>query len=125
MKLNLKKEVSMKKTNLLNDNWPVIDKNEKTIDTVPLNKEIPQEFRALSDEMETSHKETNWSQEDDRSEDLINTRDPFMQQPERDSEIPPELNQEHYAEEDEYADLAAQFEDERKPRKYHSPQWAE
>src|SRR3569623_1805276 len=99
----------------------VIDKSgEKTIDTVPFNKEIPQEFRALSDEMESGNpnEKTNWSQENDRSEDLINTRDAFMQQPERDSEIPPELNQEHYSNEDEYSDLSALFEKERKPRKH-------
>lgn len=114
-----KKEFSKKS----NKEWsPVFDKNEKTIDTVPLNREIPQEFRSLNDEMEPTNpnKNTNWSQEDDRSEDLINTRDHFMQQPERDAEVPPELNQEHSEDEyNQYEDLASLFEEERKRQKYN------
>src|SRR4051812_3098566 len=76
--------------------WPEINKGEKNIDTVPLTAEVSQEYRAFGEEIQPSKSKNihNWSQEDDRSEDLINARDPFMQQPERDSEIPPELNPE-------------------------------
>jgi hypothetical protein len=100
----------------------VTDKSEQSIDTVPLNKEVAQEYRGLNDEMENTNpnENTNWSQEDDRSEDLINTRDHFMQQPERNAEVPPELNQKRSEDEyDQYADLASLFEKERKTKKYN------
>ncbi len=67
---------------------------------------------------------TNWSAPQDRSEDLVNLNDPFIQQPERETQVPPELTQER---EDGFAakndlsetaeDLAHLFERERKSRK--------
>jgi hypothetical protein len=122
MKKDLNKNRKNPETNADKVWTNVADKGEKTVDTVPLNQEISQDFRALNDEMQPANpnENTNWSQETDRSEDLINARDPFMQQPERDSEVPPELNQAHATDDnDKYSDLSALFEDERKPRKYH------
>jgi hypothetical protein len=69
---------------------------EKATDTARLDRDVPEEFRApLSNELPASEpNRTNWSEPEDRGEDLINERDPFTQQPERDTEVPPELIQE-------------------------------
>lgn len=69
--------------------------NEKIKDTTSLNQDVPESFRepssaALEKNQVTN---TNWSQPQDRGEDLINTRDPFLQADERNTEIPPELIQ--------------------------------
>jgi hypothetical protein len=70
---------------------------EKSVDTIELDHDIPEGFRdANLDDLAEEAPDTtkNWSQPEDRGEDLINERDPFIQQPERDTEIPPELVQE-------------------------------
>jgi hypothetical protein len=70
--------------------------NEKTIDAVRLNRDIPDSFRETVPNEMSDHQShnVNWSAAEDRGEDLASMRDPFMQQPERDTEIPPELIQE-------------------------------
>jgi hypothetical protein len=73
-----------------------IDAAEEGIDTTKLDRDIPEEFREpVPEEMETSRPNmVNWSEAKDRGEDLAEERDPFMQQSERDTQIPPELIQE-------------------------------
>jgi len=69
--------------------------SEKAMDAVPLSQEIPLDLRQTDAILETTPKDTtsNWSQPEDRSEDLINETDPFIQQPEKDTQIPPEMIQ--------------------------------
>ncbi len=68
---------------------------EKAIDATGVDQDVPESFRQpLPDRAKRVQDETNWSQAEDRGEDLINERDPFVQQPERDTDIPPELVQE-------------------------------
>ncbi len=69
---------------------------EKAVDTTPLSQDIPEDYReAFSDELPSRNANTtNWSAPEDRGEDLMEERDPFMQQPERDTQVPPELIQE-------------------------------
>jgi hypothetical protein len=77
--------------------WPqTINSKEKSIDSIKLDHDIPEDYREASgNEIDKNQANiTNWSQAEDRGEDLINERDPFIQQPERDTEIPPELIQE-------------------------------
>jgi hypothetical protein len=72
-------------------------KGEKAVDSTPLSQDVSQEFREPTlDEMNDSQKDTsnNWSQAEDRGEDLVEGRDPFIQPEERDMQIPPELIQE-------------------------------
>jgi hypothetical protein len=104
--------------------------NEKAIDTVELTQEIPEEFREIpSHELQPSSSDTsiNWSQADDRSEDLINETDPFIQQPERNTQIPAELIQKraYYLYEQRGCgpdgNLADWFEAERQLRKERNP----
>jgi hypothetical protein len=69
---------------------------EKNLDAQPLSQDLAEDVReSVPTESGTPSKDTtaNWSAPEDRGEDLINERDPFMQQPERDTEIPPELVQ--------------------------------
>ncbi|MDE2028856.1 MAG: DUF2934 domain-containing protein [Candidatus Omnitrophica bacterium] len=68
---------------------------EKSLDAVELNREVPEDYRETTEELENVPADTsqNWSQPEDRSEELINETDPFIQQPERDTEIPPEMVQ--------------------------------
>jgi hypothetical protein len=68
---------------------------EKTVDAVELNQEVAEEFRETTDILEPGQTDTtqNCSQPEDRGEDLINETDPFIQQPEKDTQIPPELIQ--------------------------------
>lgn len=69
---------------------------EKAIDATRLSREVPEEFREpVPEEMAPVPPNiVNWSEPEDRGEDLASERDPFMQQPELDTEIPPELVQE-------------------------------
>ena len=69
---------------------------EKAIDTTKLDQDIPEEFREPVPNELPSEKpnRANWSAGEDRGEDLINERDPFIQQPEKDTQVPPELIQE-------------------------------
>ncbi len=69
--------------------------SEKSIDALKLDHEISEDFRETSREFGNSNLNTNfnWSQSQDRGEDLINETDPFIQQPERDTQVPPELIQ--------------------------------
>jgi hypothetical protein len=67
---------------------------EKPLDTVPLRDDIAEDERESELSMNKKNT-TNWSAAEDRGEDLINETDPFVQQPERDTQIPPELIQEH------------------------------
>src|SRR5690242_8186216 len=73
------------------------DYDEKTADSMELNEEIPQDYRdTTSPELGGnihSHTSMNASQPQDRSEDLINETDPFIQQPERDAQLPSEMVQ--------------------------------
>ena len=68
---------------------------EKTLEMAKLDQDIPEEFREpVTEEMEeTRPNNVNWSEAKDRGDDLVSQRGPFIQQPERDTEIPPELNQ--------------------------------
>jgi len=70
--------------------------DEKAVNTTSLNRDVSDEFRDYgSQELPANAPNTtNWSAPEDRGEDLINERDPFTQQQERDTEIPPELIQE-------------------------------
>jgi hypothetical protein len=82
-----------KSKNLFNKS---IKSREKAIDTTPLSRDISNDFREpIPNELAFEEPNAvNWSGAEDRGEDLINERDPFVQQPERDTEIPPELIQE-------------------------------
>src|SRR4051812_42124474 len=75
--------------------WPRnAHRTEQSLDSVALNKDLSEAFRDTTPhDMDSSLNTANWSSAEDRGEDLINERDPFMQQPERDTEIPPELVQ--------------------------------
>ncbi len=89
---------------------------EKIFLMEPLEKDIPEEDReGFSSMTVTEISTTNQGSEfEDRGEDLANMRDPFVQGPERDTEIPPELRQNKAGEtfhEDE--NLADQFDLER------------
>lgn len=72
-----------------------VGSSEKAVDTTPLKEDIPEEFReSLPNELpQEQPNTTNWSAPEDRSEDLIELRDPFIQQDELDNEIPAELIQ--------------------------------
>ena len=95
------KKIAVKNKKASPFNPKITDKNkkeifsEKNFETVPLREDISDDFRE-GDELGAHKKNmTNWSAPEDRGEDLINEIDPFIQQPERDTQIPPELIQEH------------------------------
>ncbi len=65
------------------------------IKIIPLKQEVPEKLRdpvpnTLNPQEDTTK---NLSQPEDRGEDLITERDPFIQQPERETQIPPEIIQ--------------------------------
>jgi hypothetical protein len=68
---------------------------EKTIDSTPLENDISGDFRegVQANTGYSSSNMRNLSNADDRGEDLATGNDAFMQQPERDTQIPPELIQ--------------------------------
>jgi hypothetical protein len=74
----------------------ITNTSEKAVDATPLRQDVPEEFReSVPNELPSSQKNTtNWSASQNRSDDLINLEDPFIQQPDRDNEIPSELIQE-------------------------------
>ena len=90
-------KLKLKKTSVTNNlGYPqTVDSREKAIDSTRLDGDIPEGFReSLPNEMEQEKPNlTNWSEAENRSEDLIEERDPFIQQPELDTQIPPELSQ--------------------------------
>jgi hypothetical protein len=92
---NKKSTVSSKARSKIKDIFnKTFQTGEKATDTTQLDRDIPEEFREPMSELPSSESNrTNWSEPEDRGEDLINERDPFVQQPERDTEVPPELIQ--------------------------------
>jgi hypothetical protein len=72
-----------------------VEAQEQSLDGEKLDQDISVEHRDAIPLEKAAQKATdsNWSQPQDRGEDLINERDPFIQQPERDTQIPPELIQ--------------------------------
>src|SRR5262245_37948855 len=75
---------------------PPSDIHEEAVGTEALRQDIPEEFRqAYPNALQPSPPPTtNWSQAEDRGEDLVEEKDPFVQQDERSTQIPPELIQE-------------------------------
>ncbi len=59
----------------------------------PLKEEVPEELRNPMPNAFPRTRKVNDPDEDNRSDNLVAERDVFMQQPERDTEIPPELIQ--------------------------------
>jgi hypothetical protein len=84
-------------SNTINEalNRKIIEEQERSLDGEKLDQDISEEYREAIPLEEESEKVTdqNWSRPQDRGEDLINERDPFIQQPELDTQIPPELIQ--------------------------------
>lgn len=70
-------------------------KSDSPVDVTPLRQDIPEEFRdPLPNILEPVEPEAvDWSAAQNRSDDLAEHRDPFTQQPERNT-VPPELIQE-------------------------------
>ncbi len=100
------------------------DTKEEPIDSTTLDQDVPEDFReAVPNELGQKPNLTNWSADPDRSEDLIEERDPFTQQPQLDTQTPPELNQAHSYQLNEQRgsspdeNLADRFEEERRPRR--------
>jgi len=69
---------------------------EQEINTVPISEEMTQEYRDTTGHRQNNRKSNmiNWSAPQDRSEDLATLMDPLIQQPERETQVPPELPQE-------------------------------
>lgn len=91
--------------------------NEKAVDAESLGLEVPENGRepASNDVASGTFNTVNWSETPDRGEDLANMRDPFMQKPELDTEIPPELAQTKASDTpDADENLADRFDKERK-----------
>jgi len=96
-------------------------------DYTKLDQEIPEEFRdPLPNTLNSDQKNAgNWSQPENRSDDLIEERDLYTQQPELDTMTPPELIQkdpnllpeQRLAEKKKPEDLAEFFDAERSLRK--------
>jgi hypothetical protein len=71
-------------------------KPERIAGPLRLNEDVPEEYREIPDhqwEQQQPDTSQNLSQPEDRGEDLVNQTDPFVQQPERDTQLPPELIQ--------------------------------
>lgn len=72
----------------------VVPEDLEPIDKVTLDREVPEELRdPIPEAVNIESEQVNWSQPQNRSDDLIEERDPFVQQPELDTQIPPELIQ--------------------------------
>lgn len=65
--------------------------SEKNIDAEVLGRDFLAEDREAL--FETDVNMVNWSEPEDRGEDLVNMRDPLIQGPEQNADIPPELAQ--------------------------------
>lgn len=108
---------------------PFGSEQEQLQDSEALTSEVTEQFRDSTDIKENAApSNANWSQEQDRSDDLAEMKDPFIQQPERDTQNPPELARERQpgpagqigGQPQATEDLAHLFDRERKLRKYTS-----
>ena len=108
---------------------PLGSEQEQLQDSDSLTSDVTEQFRDPRDIKENAApSNANWSQEQDRSDDLAEMKDPFIQQPERDTQTPPELAQERQprpagqigGQPPATEDLAHLFDRERKLRKYTS-----
>lgn len=73
---------------------PFQSEGESFSDSEPLTQEVSERFRDTTDSRENNRLPTDdWSMSQDRGEDLADMKDPFIQQPERDTQTPPELTQ--------------------------------